>query len=95
MALAFVGAVEGLVMQLYGHEPDDELLAERAVLGLLAADPPPSVRVVDGTTMTSKSSALTGTWLAAWPAAGNWPANQDCAVPCSLRARLHEPKESA
>jgi AcrR family transcriptional regulator len=43
MALAFVGAVEGLVMQLYGHEPDDELLAERAVLGLLAADPPPSV----------------------------------------------------
>ena len=41
MALAFVGAVEGLVMHLHGHEPDDELLAERAVLGLLAADPPP------------------------------------------------------
>lgn len=43
MALAFVGAVEGLVMQLYGHAPDDELLAERAVLGLLGADPLPSV----------------------------------------------------
>ncbi|HEX6781618.1 MAG TPA: TetR/AcrR family transcriptional regulator [Solirubrobacterales bacterium] len=42
MALAFVGTVEGLVMQLYGHEPDDELLAERAVLGLLAVNPPPS-----------------------------------------------------
>jgi len=42
MALAFVGAVEGLTMQLHGHEPDDELLAERAVLGLLGADPPSS-----------------------------------------------------
>ena len=42
MALAFVGTVEGMVMQLYGHEPDDELLVERAVLGLLAADPQPS-----------------------------------------------------
>lgn len=42
MALAFVGTVEGLVMQLHGHEPDDELLAERAVLGLLGADPPAS-----------------------------------------------------
>jgi len=43
MALAFVGTVEGLAMQLHGHEPDDELLAEQAVLGLLAVDPPPSV----------------------------------------------------
>jgi hypothetical protein len=42
MALAFVGMVEGMVMQLHGHDPDDELLVERAVLGLLAADPPPS-----------------------------------------------------
>ncbi len=42
MALAFVGAVEGLITQLYGYEPDDELLAERVVLGLFTADPPPS-----------------------------------------------------
>ena len=38
MALAFVGAVEGLVMQLDGHEPMT-LLVERAVLGLLGGDP--------------------------------------------------------
>lgn len=42
MALAFAGMVEGLVMQLYGREPDDELLVERAVLGLLAVEPAPS-----------------------------------------------------
>ncbi|QNE75899.1 TetR family transcriptional regulator [Streptomyces finlayi] len=35
LALAFVGALEGTVVALAGHAPYDELLAERAVAGVL------------------------------------------------------------
>jgi hypothetical protein len=35
LALAFMGALEGAVIHLYGQEPYDELLAERTVIGLL------------------------------------------------------------
>lgn len=36
LALAYLGAVEGVVMSLAGHVPFDEIFAERAVRGLFA-----------------------------------------------------------
>jgi AcrR family transcriptional regulator len=39
LALAVVGALEGLVINLAGREPYDEVLAERAVLGILGLAP--------------------------------------------------------
>jgi hypothetical protein len=39
MALAVVGALEGLVINLAGREPFDEVLAERAVLSLFGLPP--------------------------------------------------------
>lgn len=41
VALALAGALEGLVINLAGQEPFDELLAERAVLGVLGLPPAP------------------------------------------------------
>jgi len=38
VALAFVGAVEGAVIELSGHAPDDEFLAARAAAGVLGLD---------------------------------------------------------
>jgi AcrR family transcriptional regulator len=38
-ALAFVGAIEGAVIELAGQEPHDERLAERAAAGVLGPDP--------------------------------------------------------
>ncbi len=38
VALAVIGAVEGLVISLAGRAPDDEVLADRAVVGLLGLD---------------------------------------------------------
>jgi AcrR family transcriptional regulator len=46
MALAFVGAVEGAVIELAGEAPHDELLAARAAAGVLGLDRvPESTRV--------------------------------------------------
>jgi AcrR family transcriptional regulator len=46
VALALMGALEGAVIELAGQQPHDELLAERAVAGVLGLDPerltPPS-----------------------------------------------------
>ena len=39
LALAFLGALEGTVIELAGHAPHDELLAARAVAGVLGLDP--------------------------------------------------------
>lgn len=39
VALAFVGALEGVVNTLAGQEPHDELLAARAAAGVLGLDP--------------------------------------------------------
>jgi AcrR family transcriptional regulator len=41
LALAFVGALEGAVIALAGQAPHDELLAVRAVAGVLGLDPVP------------------------------------------------------
>lgn len=41
VALAVVGAVEGAVIELAGHEPHDELLAARAAVGVLGLDSGP------------------------------------------------------
>jgi hypothetical protein len=41
VALAFWGALEGAVIALAGQAPDDELLAARAVAGVLGLDSPP------------------------------------------------------
>jgi hypothetical protein len=41
VALAFWGALEGAVIALAGHAPHDELLAARAVAGVLGMDSPP------------------------------------------------------
>jgi AcrR family transcriptional regulator len=41
VALSLVGAVEGLVINLAGQEPFDELLAERVVVGVLGLPAPP------------------------------------------------------
>ena len=35
LALAFIGAMEGAVIELSGHEPHDEELAARAAAGVL------------------------------------------------------------
>ena len=40
VALAFVGAIEGAVIALAGHAPNDELLAARAAAGALGLEPP-------------------------------------------------------
>ena len=42
MARAYLGAVEGLVINLAGQAPFDVVLAERAVLGLLGLPPRPA-----------------------------------------------------
>jgi AcrR family transcriptional regulator len=39
VALAFFGALEGTVIQVAGRAPDDEVLAARAVAGVLGLDP--------------------------------------------------------
>jgi AcrR family transcriptional regulator len=39
VALAFVGALEGVVIALAGQVPHDELLVDRAVAGVLGLDP--------------------------------------------------------
>jgi AcrR family transcriptional regulator len=44
VALAFVGALEGAVIALAGQAPHDELLAARAVAGVLGLDSPPAPR---------------------------------------------------
>lgn len=44
MALAYLGAVEGLVISLAGQEPFDELLAEKVVRGLFDLPPTPETR---------------------------------------------------
>ena len=41
LALAFIGALEGTVIELAGQAPHDELLAARAVAGVLGLDPLP------------------------------------------------------
>jgi AcrR family transcriptional regulator len=41
LALAFVGALEGTVIELAGRAPHDEVLAARAVAGVLGLDPLP------------------------------------------------------
>jgi AcrR family transcriptional regulator len=43
VALAFGGALEGAVIALAGQAPHDELLAVRAVAGVLGLDSPPSL----------------------------------------------------
>jgi len=40
VARAYVGALEGAVIELAGQEPHDELLAARAVAGVLGLEPP-------------------------------------------------------
>jgi len=42
VALAYVGALEGAVIALAGQAPHDELLAARAVAGVLGLDGPPA-----------------------------------------------------
>jgi AcrR family transcriptional regulator len=42
-ALAFLGALEGAVIALAGQAPHDELLAARAVAGVLGLDSPPTL----------------------------------------------------
>jgi AcrR family transcriptional regulator len=44
VALAFVGALEGAVIQLAGHAPHDELLAARAAAGVLGLSRVPEAR---------------------------------------------------
>ena len=39
VALAYIGALEGAVIELAGQEPHDELLAARAAVGALGLDP--------------------------------------------------------
>jgi hypothetical protein len=40
LALAFLAALEGTVIELAGPAPHDERLAARAVAGVLGLDPP-------------------------------------------------------
>jgi AcrR family transcriptional regulator len=49
VALALIGAMEGAVMELRGQAPHDEVLAVRAVAGVLGVEPPAnsSRRVID------------------------------------------------
>jgi AcrR family transcriptional regulator len=42
VAVAFWGALEGVVIALAGHAPHDELLAARTVAGVLGLDSPPA-----------------------------------------------------
>jgi hypothetical protein len=42
VALAIVGALEGAVIALAGQAPHDELLAARAVAGVVGLDSPPA-----------------------------------------------------
>jgi hypothetical protein len=44
VALAYWGALEGAVIALAGRAPHDELLAARAVAGVLGLDSPPALR---------------------------------------------------
>jgi hypothetical protein len=39
MAIAGIGALEGLAIQVAGQAPNDELLAERLMLGMLGLSP--------------------------------------------------------
>jgi AcrR family transcriptional regulator len=39
LAIAGIGALEGLAIQVAGQVPDDEVLAERLMLGMLGASP--------------------------------------------------------
>ena len=39
VALAFIGAMEGTVIQVAGQAPHDEVLAARAAAGVLGIDP--------------------------------------------------------
>jgi AcrR family transcriptional regulator len=48
MALAFWGALEGAVIALAGQAPHDELLAARAVAGVLGLGSPPALPSPDG-----------------------------------------------
>ncbi|HEX4437256.1 MAG TPA: TetR/AcrR family transcriptional regulator [Solirubrobacteraceae bacterium] len=48
MALALLGALEGAVIALSGQSPDDELLAARAVTGVLGIDSSRALRSVTG-----------------------------------------------
>lgn len=48
VALAFWGALEGAVIALAGQAPHDELLATRAVAGVLGLDSPPAPHPVVG-----------------------------------------------
>jgi hypothetical protein len=48
VALAFWGALEGAVIALAGQAPHDELLAARAVAGVLGLDSPPALPSPDG-----------------------------------------------
>ncbi|MEU9374222.1 TetR/AcrR family transcriptional regulator [Streptomyces sp. NPDC048255] len=48
LALAFVGALEGTVIALAGQPGDDELLAARAVTGVLGLDPGAAARGLPG-----------------------------------------------
>jgi hypothetical protein len=48
VALAFWGALEGAVIALAGQAPHDELLAARAVAGVLGLDTPPALPSPDG-----------------------------------------------
>jgi AcrR family transcriptional regulator len=48
VALAFSGALEGAVIALAGRAPHDELLAARAVAGVLGLDSPPALQSHQG-----------------------------------------------
>ena len=39
LAIAGIAAIEGLAIQVAGIAPHDEVLAERAMLGMLGVDP--------------------------------------------------------
>ncbi|HEY1508343.1 MAG TPA: TetR/AcrR family transcriptional regulator [Solirubrobacteraceae bacterium] len=43
VALAYIGALEGTVIALAGQPSNDELLAARAVAGVLGIEPPPTL----------------------------------------------------
>ncbi|HEY6525606.1 MAG TPA: TetR/AcrR family transcriptional regulator [Solirubrobacteraceae bacterium] len=44
LAIAGIGALEGIAIQVAGAAPHDELIAERAMLGMLGVDPSPPAR---------------------------------------------------
>jgi AcrR family transcriptional regulator len=47
VALALIGALEGVVITLAGQAPHDELLAARTVAGILGVDSPPAPPATD------------------------------------------------